>query len=485
MTLGRTALLTFVLASTVMAARPAAADELPAGGWKDLTVGVLPVQYLGRTAEDLFHEEPGVRRARQLAGRLQRVLEEDLEQRDQLKLVRAAQVRERLSRNRDYRRTVELAARFADLGVTRYNDLQAAQALADLDRASVLYREVFADIADPDVVADADLYRGLVLTEQGELGQAHVVFRELLLLDPTRRFDPGYYPAAVEKALGDAQADIGGQANKLANRYPLERLEGLAELLKVDVWVIALIDGPPDGPVLRLAIYDHRTRGITSSERLLLADPEAEDRVERTIAAWSTCAVEAQREKRLRPPPRKRWFLDIGYVHGLWLTHRRTRELLQTIGGHIAVTYEPTKAFQLYFRGIQLATLPDSNGDLLDVFVTTRLGAGAGLVIGKPAFRFFARTGLEVGLSTSAIDMTTDVDCKHFGSTHPRCGSVFTAQAPAVWVGIDFSLGSRIELARGWYLTISTGVASYVYDPTLVGDLNFPWYGTIGFGAPF
>ncbi len=159
------------LAAGLLLPRAATADELPAGGWQQLEVGVLPVRYFGRTGEDLFHERPGVRPARAQAGRWQRSIEAALSSRDQLKILRGSQIREQLSHRRDYRRTTLLAERFAELGVTRYNDLQAAQALADFDRALQLYREVFADVADPDVVADAILYRGLILTEQGEAGK--------------------------------------------------------------------------------------------------------------------------------------------------------------------------------------------------------------------------------------------------------------------------------------------------------------------------
>ncbi len=480
------ALLWAAVAGVLTPAAASAAEGLPGGGWQQLTVGVLPVRYYGRVGADLFDERPAVRRAREAAGRWQRLLEATLANRDQLRVMRAEVLTQRLTQGRDYRRTSRLAARYAQLGLTRYHDLQAAEGLGELDRARELYREVFADVAEPDAVADVALYRGLVLAELGDPGRAHVAFRETLYLDASRRFEPGYYPPDVENALTGAQADIYGQLNKLANRWPIDRLEGLAKALGVEILVTALLDGPPDALVLRVAVYDRRLRSIASSDRVSLADPElAADRLDRLVAAWSTCAVEADREQRLKAPQRERWFVDLGYSHGLWLIHKRTRDFIQSVGGQVAVTYEPTSALQLYFRGMQVATLPDGNGDLLDVFVTSRFAFGAGLTLGSPTLRVFARTGLELGLSTSGIGMTTDVDCKHFGAAHARCSSVFTAGAPAIWFGAEFALGARVKLSRGWYLAITTAVSSYVLSPDIIGELNFPLDGSVGLGASF
>ncbi|MCA9513495.1 MAG: hypothetical protein KC635_00975, partial [Myxococcales bacterium] len=244
--------------------------------------------------------------------------------------------------------------------------------------------------------------------------------------------------------------------------------------------------GPPEKPILRIGLYDRRVKNLTGRARIDLDDEDhAVVELDRVLSAWHTCAIEANQDRMFRRPPRKEWFLDIGYTHGVWLTHRRTRDYIQSVGGQLTVTYEPSPGFQLFGRASQLATLPDANADLIETFVTTRVTLGAGLTLGSEAAKFFARTGLEVGLGLSDIQMTTDVDCKFFGASHPRCKTLFDQSAPTIWFGLDFSFGARFLLSDAWYVTFSAGVASYVLDPDVTSDLNFPLHGSLGVGVPF
>jgi tetratricopeptide (TPR) repeat protein len=479
----RTALLGVALA---LALAPSAhADPLPAAGWKTLRVGVLPVHFYGRGAEDLFAERPDVRRVKELAGGWNRRLEATLAERDQIDVMRTPQLRERLSRGADFRRTVAVAQERFDLGVLRYHDIQPDDALTHFQRARELYTAVFADVAIPESVAEAAFYQGVILAEQGEPTRAHMAFRDALTLDPDRRVARGYYPRAVEQSLIGAQADIAIQRNVVANRFTPERLDGLARVLGLDALILAFVEGEPEAPSLRLLIYDQRTRGLAASDHIPLDDDAAAlDRLDRTLAAWHACAVESENPGIFAVPRRPRWFLDIGYSHGVWLEHKRTRDYLQGVGGQLTVTWEPMGALQVFVRASQLVTLSDAKTDLLDEFVTSRITLGAGLVIGSRRLRAFARMGVDLGLSLSDIDMTTDVDCKHFGLDHPRCGTFFTAKAPAVWFGLDSSLGARLELADGFYLAFTVGITSYVLDPDTARNLNFPLHGSLGFGAP-
>ena len=312
-----------------------------------------------------------------------------------------------------------------------------------------------------------------------------MAFRELLVLDPERRFDRGYYPPPIEKALAGAQDDLALHIESLiAARFSPVRLDALARQLDLDAFIVGAVVGPPDAPELRLALYDQRSRGFSALERAPLGDePAAADAVDRALTAWHTCALEADTGSMFRTPARKRWYLDLGYAHGLWVKHARTRDPLQLTGGQLTLSYEPNPALNLFARASQLITLVDGNGDLLDSFVEARLTVGAGLAFGSPGLRFFARMGLDAGFSLSELAMTTDVDCKFFGLDHSRCTSRFTADAPALWVGLDFSLGTRITLADTWYLTFSLGAASYLFDPDDAGALNFPVQASLGFGA--
>ncbi|TNF29950.1 MAG: tetratricopeptide repeat protein [Deltaproteobacteria bacterium] len=483
----RSALAVAVAAIVALASAPGhAADDLPVGGWRTLEIGVLPISYFGRAGEDLFADSPDVREAQAVAGRWHRLIEDRLAALDQVRLSRTTQIQERISRTQDYRRTVAVAAERFDLGVLRYHEIQPAEALRNLDKARELYQSVYADVAHPHELSDVAFYQGLILAEQQETTKAHMALRDLLTLDPTRRFERGYYPAAIEQALMGAQADVAMHTDVLAGGFTPDRLEGLAKLLGVDVFVIAMIDGSPDALALRLTLYDRRVHGFATSEHISLTDEAlARDELDRALTSWHACAIEADRSGMFQRPRRKELFLDIGYTHDVWLKHTRTRDPLQSLGATLTLTWEPTPVLSLFARATQSDTLVDGNGDLLDDFVRTRLTLGAGLAFGPRDVRIFVRMGVDLGLALSAIGMTTDVDCKFFGTANDRCTSSFEAAAPAIWLGIDFSFGTRVQLVDGWYLAVSAGVVSYLFDPEVSGALNFPLHATVGFGAPF
>jgi len=483
--LTRLASATVILLAGLEAA-PVNARSLPPAGWETTRVGVLPIGFYGRSADDLFDERPAVRRARELAGRWHRAIEDGLGHRDQVEVLRVGQIRDRIARTPDYRRAVQVATRAHELGVRAFENLQAEDALFHFDSAREVYESAYADLVVPIEVADTAFYRGLVLVEQGDPSRAHVAFRDVLILDPARRFDRGYYPAATERAVAGAQADLNAQPDLFALRHAPARLDALSDHLGLDALLVAHVDGDPDDPILHLALYDRRTRAFTHRQRIGLDDEaDATERLDRALSGWHTCALQARQDLPPWRPDRRRWFLDIGYTHGLWLTHRRTRDIVQSVGGQITLAFEPSESFQVYARAAQLATLPDANGDLLDVFVTTRFGVGAGLSLGPERVRFFARTGLDLGIALSDVRMTNDVNCKHFGADHPRCERIFTADAPAVWFGLDFSLGVRVALSAGWFIAFTSGVTSYIFDPSVTSDLNFPWNASLAVGAPF
>ena len=485
----RTVALALLVCTWVIPAQ-AAAPTLPTGPWKTLTVAVLPVVYLGGLA-DPFADAPENPELRSAAARWHRGIEVAFQGRDQIGLVGSAEIRERLSRQTELRRTLELAQERYALGLEQWRALRAKEALSQLDRSKELYLEAFSDLADPRVVADVELHRGLALIDLGQVGPAHIAFAQMFALDPTRRFERGYYGAPIEQELAGAAHDITSLPTPSAILWPAERLAALAKRLGVDVIAIGLIDAaaqtsggaPQRGSWIELALFDARSGGFTLRESFELGDAMADD-LDRAISAWHSCVLEAPRTFG-RPPAPRRWYVDFGYIHSVWLNHRRTRNFVNGPGAHIGVTFIPTPGLELWAKTSQRATLSDANNDLLDVFTTTHIAAGAGLGIGGGHLTFSLRAGIEVALSMADIAMTTDVDCKFFGSANSRCGSIFRAESPAVWLGLDFSATLRYAPTRAWYLGFSAGTTIYAVSGNLVGELNFPLYGTFGFGLPF
>lgn len=460
----------------------AAPPELPRGQWKTLTVAVLPVRYLGGL-DDPFTERPEVPRLRAEAARWHRGLELAFQGRDQVVLLGATELRERLQRLTDVRRAGELAQERYALGLERWRALQAREALTHLDRARELLIETHADLSDPRALADVELHRGLALMDLGEVGPARIAFTSMFVLDPSRRFERGYYGATIEQELAGAARDVAAIPTPSAIIWPAERLSALATRLGLDVVALGLVT---EGPArLDVALFDARTNGLSLSESFALSDTSnlTED-LDRAVSAWHTCALEAPRSF-VRPAPRRRWFLDLGYTHAVWLNHRRTRDYLHGPGAHIGVTFVPTPGLELWVKTSQRVTMTDANQDLLDAFTVTHLALGAGLGVGDQRVSFALRAGVEVALSLADIAMTTDVDCKFFGGDSDRCRGIFRAESPAVWLGLDFSASLRVSPVRSWYLSVSAGTTIYALSGSLVGELNFPLYGTFGFGLPF
>lgn len=453
--------------------------------WRTSQVAVLPVGYYGRSIDTLFATKAELAESLGLLKRWQRTIEDTFQGRDRFTMVDAKAVSARLRGLPDFNRAVDLANDRLSLGIERYNELKAKAAVGHLKRAVELYRSVHAEIVEPKQLAKAKLYLGLAYMEQQQAGQAHLAFRDMWRLEPTMTVVSGYYPVAVQRALRTALLDVAAQSDKLTRAYPRKRIAALAKLLKVKSVVIAAVDGPVTEPLLRLVTYDADDTRFGSPLTIGLTDQkQATDALDRAASVWHTCALTAIGSKGRRRK-RQRWFVDLSYSHSLWLTHRRTRDILQSPGAQITVAHEPTAGLHLYGRILQQATLRDPQGDLLDVFVTSHASLGAGLAVGSRKFRFFARAGLAAALSLSSVRMTTDVDCKHFGAGHPRCGQLFSAPAPGLWFGLETTLGFRWAPTRGWYTTMTTGMTSYVADTELTSELNFPLHATIGFGVPF
>jgi hypothetical protein len=460
----------------------AAAPELPRGQWKSVTVAVLPVVYLGT---DPFGAGGPSQQLRGEAGRWQRALELAFQGRDEVVLIAGAEIAQRLRRIGEVKRTLELAAERYALGLERWRALQAKEALVQLDRARDLYREAHADLVDPRALADVELHRGLALMDLDEKAPARSAFLRMFVSDPARRFERGYYGGAVESELEGAARDVLALPNQSALAWPPDRLDALARRLGVDVWVLGLL--VPDGASakLELVLFDARQKAATRTESFDVAEGEhmGED-LDRMVSAWHACTLEAPRTL-VRRPKRRRWYVDFGYTHAVWLQHRRTRQYLHGPGAHVGVTFMPTPGLELWAKTTQRATVSDANADLLDVFTTTHIALGAGLGIGDPYFTFTLRAGVEVAFSLADIAMTTDVDCKFFGPESERCRGIFRAESPALWLGFDFSASLRFAPSRSWYLGFSAGTTIYALSGTLVGELNFPLCGTLGFGLPF
>lgn len=475
-----------LLAILILAPHALAAPG-PQASWRSLRVGVLDVRSYARTTADLFDESPAARRAREAAGAWQRWLEGLVASRDLVHVVTSGAVRKQLDRGPAQREALALAATTFSLAVDRYQALDIDRALELLGRADALYRRYEGALVAPRALADVAFYRGLAWAERGQLDRAHVAFREMLALDPSRTFPRGYYPARAERAIEGALNDLVGQPDKARAALPMELLATAGRRAGVDVWVAAVVDGPPASPTLRVALIDVGSRGTVSAVTASLADAaDARARVDRAISVWHTCALRApHRTARGGARPRRRWRLDLGYNHSVFLKHKGTRSIFHSPGATVGLSWRAARHVHVFGRITHQVSLPDRNRDLLDDFATLRTAVGVGLVWGNATFEGFVDLGLEVGVALGDVATTTDVDCKHFGVDHPRCGRVDRLASPATWAGLRAAAGGRWFMVEGFYLFAMAGVSSYAFQSDAVAVLNFPFDAAAGLGTSF
>lgn len=485
--IGLAALVALVCSAPGPAANAAEPDPLGAG-WTGLDVGVLPVGvYLRPGGDDLAGAAETFARGLAQAERWHAWVAAWLGRRELVAVVQPARAVSTIRRLAAHREGVTVAAERFRMGLQAYQSLDVEQALAHLDRAERLYADAWSDLSHASEMADVALYQGLVAMEQGAANRAHVAFRRMWLLDPGRRFEPGYYPPATERALAAALEDLTAMPDLAVARYPDRRLAGLAQRSGVDAWLVVQVVGAAERPRLRVVLWEQRGATITLDQSIPLgAEDAAQDALDRALSAWHTCAVTAaDHGSGLGRAPAPSWYVDVDFTHVLLLQHDPTRRVFPGPGAAVAVTWEATPILQAWLQISQHAMLPDANQDLVDTFVLSRVGVGAGLTGGNRDIRLYLRAGLETALSFADVEMTTDADCKHFGTAHGRCTRLTTIDAPGAWFGFVVGMGLRWVFAGDWHLHLHAELSSYVADPELIKDLNFPLGLSLGLGHRF
>jgi hypothetical protein len=477
-------LLVAVALGSVMAGRKAHGRPQERGLDRTIRVGVMPFILAERFGEERLLFSATRELTERSVNSWQEVVETLVQTRDLVSLEGVEAVERSLLGARDGRALVRAESLFTS-GLGHWRNLDPTRAMADLDAARNLLERGLQPLVSADRLADLEFHRGLALLDLGDETSAREAFERMFVLAPSKRFERGYYGNEVERVLVDASKRL-SELDFPRYRFPLEQLAALAKRMRLDAIIIGV--GWPrgdEGAELELAIFDFRSAEFSVRGRIDLSGREnPEERLDAMLSRWHTCAIEAPRGL-ARPRDPKRLGIDLSYVHGVWLKHRRTRDFLHGPGAQLGLTYALKPGLEFWARTSQRSTLSDSNGDLLDVFATTHLAAGIGLEVGDDTWRFLLRAGVDAALSLADIGMTTDVDCKFFGAGSPRCQSIFQASSPALWLGLDFSLGLRFAPTRSWYGTLQIGMTSYVLSPSVTDELNFPLYGTLGFGLPF
>jgi hypothetical protein len=486
------ALVCSILLSFAGPARGSEADR----AWKTIRVGVLPGDSFVRVGAQMFEEDARTRGSREEIGVWQRRVEEALRKLDLVRLLEPDELRERLESRAPLRQTLALARERFELGKERYRALELEPAGKQLDRALALMVQSWSEVTQPRLVADTHLYRGLAMMDRGLESEALMAFRSMWLHDPSRRFQSGYYPAVTESVMKRALDDLVAMGDLVGARYPAARLSELTRETQVDSLVsVTLRPGGTDS-VLRVVIYDAASRLRTVDLSVSLDDRKrASELLDRALSRWHSCAVRSEERTYVAKPRLRRWQIEFGYGHTLFLKDDRTRAGFASPGANIALSYRIGRVLQLFAQTHQMVSVPDVNRDLMEPMMTSRLAFGAGLSAEVGRFEPYARAGVEMGLTLSEVKMTRDVSCKHFvdapTSLDPALNPcdpsrVFTVEAPAFVAGLHAGLGLRWRVVQSWHAQLEVQLSGYVFGSDFpISDLNFPLTLGAGLGHRF
>ena len=483
-------------AAAIMGLSQAASASEALRTWKTIQVGVLPGNSFVRAGSEMFEDDARSRESREAMGLWQRRVEDSLRTLDLVRVVDSDEIRERLESRGPVRQTLALAKERFELGRERYRALELESAGDQLERALELMTQSWSEVTQPRLVADTHLYRGLSMMDRGLESEALVAFRSMWLHDPDRRFQPGYYPSSTESVMKRALDDLVAMGDLVGARYPSARLARLAQTVKVDSLITVSVLPSEAGASVRVVVYDKSSRLRTVDLSLKLDDPEqAAELLDRALSRWHSCAVRSEDRSYVAKPRMRRWQLEFGYAHALYLKDDLTRAGFSSPGANIAVNYRVGRALQLFALTNQKVSVPDANRDLMEPMMTSRFAFGAGLTAEVGRLEPFVRAGVELALTLSDVKITRDVACKHFvdapatldpGLNPCDPGRVFTVEAPAFVAGIHGGLGARWRLVPSWHAQFEIQFAGYAFGSDFpVSDLNFPLTLSAGLGHRF
>jgi hypothetical protein len=405
---------------------------------------------------------------------------------DALTFVTADAVRAAIQAQPGYAESLDRARQQAELGLQRYKELDTRAAIPLLERALERYRSVRHDLVAPQEVADVLLYLTLSTLEEAQSARPLEWMRALVLLDPERVLQKGYYPDSVVEFYQVARANI---LRELRQRGPgIEAQEDaakLVELLGLDaVYLTALVSLDDGRYQISMYQYQPRTRRFDAPESLVLEEltqqglREAGDML---LARFDPChrpVVDASSGPVGSASGDSPWSVDLQLAYASFL--KFPEPPLQTPYGNyglgLGVLWRLTNEFGLVGRAQVLIAQRDRNGLLItEDFSTLRAFVG-----GELSLTFL--DALNVGLQISG-DLTRISEFEVWPTpgcaanpSDPICQRLVLGGA-----GILFGLNARPVASYNVYQTLSvvlSGSVSYFF----IGEdgLNFPVSGELG-----
>jgi hypothetical protein len=404
-----------------------------------------------------------------------------------LTFVSAEAVRQAIQSRPTYADELDRARQQAELGLLRYKELDTRAAIPLLERALERYRAIRHELIAPQEVAEVLLYLTLSTLEEAQSAKPLEWMRALVLIDPGRVLQKGYYPDSVVEFYQVARANI---LRELKQRGPgIEAQEDaamLVELLGLDAVYLMTVVSQDDGRYLvSLYPYDPRARRFDSPESVSL------DAMSEAVLAEASDVLMARFESCHRPVEvagqgpvgsargDSPWSVELHFSYASFLKYPEP-PLLTPYGNYglgLGVLWRLTEEFGLVGRAQVLSAQRDRNGLLItEDFSTLRAFVG-----GELSLTFL--DGLTVGVQVAG-DLTRVSEFEAWPTPGCAANPADPICKRQVFDGFGLLLGlnARPLLSYNLYRTLSvqlSGSASYFF----IGDddaMNFPVSGELG-----
>ena len=374
---------------------------------------------------------------------------------------------------------------FLHLGEELYRNLRQKDALDALDKGIEAATSDYLDVLVPGLVSDLYLYQGLSELEQGSPALAHVAFKNLFFVTPSRKFKKGYFPVETESALRAAAVDF-------MKTYPLDMPQGTVQRAAASrkagnalAVVYVFLSKSATGDRLDVRVMEPKSdkgapgasQASTFSWQGLAA---AREQIDRALAAWLACAALPSHEP--EPDHRPRFMMDTTGAYSLFL-RKPTRASFHTAGFSVGVAWQALEALDTFLRVNLLTSFPDRFGDLIEGFTSVRVVGGVGYSARWWWGRLFLHFGLEMQYLSDFVS-TENPKCKFFGVDSPWCDAGDVSRLPShLLAGVNGAFGMNIILGGPVYLAFQAGFSAYFLP--FGSNLNFPMTAELGLGYSF
>lgn len=426
----------------------------------------------------------------------------------------SSKVRARVLAQERYTEELELARGMRDLGLERFRELRAVEAIEYLVRARSAYLRIRHDLISPEEVSEVLFYLALSYLEQGEdAAQSLGILREMVLLDPAREMRAGYFPENVVNAYRLARR---GVMQELERRgLPLE-LDGvarsLATMMQTEYVVLGFVvpSSQGGGDVARLFVWSAASGKVEFADEQLVtrADDQVviEDAFSRMMARWADCLKEppvaVKNQGGLGPiSPRDDSYevgLDLALSYGTYLGFPRLRPELGpappgTIAhfGNFGVSIGGQWVFREEVSAITRAQIWVSQREhsgLIDARDVTALRGFAGVELGFAFGRF--KPGMQLALEVAHVSdfsILGEISCvsqSQTGECAPDLSREFYDDHD-VMIGLNLAPMISWRLSRKLDALMMTTMSYYLFSTTEGEEINLPWSGEFGLRYKF